>query len=90
MIVALIKALQCWLEIKAIRAHWELENDIEYYIRRAEDEIAKARDSGDHGRADRIRQQLLRASGIQLPRRPDFDASRGTDTHSDSRGDVAQ
>jgi hypothetical protein len=84
MIVALIKALQCWLEIKVIRAHWELENDIEYYMRRAEDEIAKARDSGDHGRADCIRQQLLRASGIQLPRRPDFGAPTGADTHGNN------
>lgn len=84
MIGALIKALQCWLEVKAIRAHWELENDIEYYMRRAEDEIAKARGSGDHGRADRIRQQLLRASGIQLPRRQDFNAPTGADTHGNN------
>lgn len=84
MIGALIKALQCWLEIKVIRAHWELENDIEYYIRRAEHEIDQARTDGDHGRADKLRQQLLRASGIQLPRRPDFSASTGADTHGNN------
>lgn len=76
MILALVKTLQALLEIKAIRAHWELERDIDYYIQRLEEEISKARRAGDDARADLLRHRLLRSSGIAIPRAPDFAVER--------------
>jgi hypothetical protein len=83
-IVALVKALQYLLEIKAVRAHWELERDIEHYVTMYEDEINRARNMGDHSRADRVRQQLLRSSGIAVTP-PDFAITTRADTHSGDR-----
>lgn len=74
MISSLIRALEHWLQIQAIRARWELERDIEYHVQRCESEIVRARRNGDEFYADRVRQQLLRSSGIALPRQPDFAA----------------
>lgn len=85
MIGSLLRALEHWLSIQAIRARWELERDIEYHVQRCEDEIRRARVAGDDARADRVRQQLLRSSGIVLPRQPDFAASTGGDASSDKR-----
>lgn len=85
MIGSLIRALEHWLCIQAIRARWQLERDIEFYCRCCEDEIRKARASGDDARADRVRHQLLRSSGIVLPRQPDFAAGTGADTPSGGR-----
>jgi cysteinyl-tRNA synthetase len=83
-IVALVKALQYLLEIKAVRAHWELERDIEHYIARAQEEIIRARNTGDHARADRVRQQLLRSSGIAVTP-PDFAITTRADAHGGDR-----
>lgn len=85
MIGSLIRALEHWLSIAAIRAKWQLERDIEFYCQSCEDEIRKARAAGDDARADRVRHQLLRSSGIALPKQPDFAASAGGDTPSDKR-----
>ena len=85
MIGSLIRALEHWLFIQAFRARWELERDIEYHVQRCEDEIRRARAAGDDARADRVRHQLLRSSGIILPRQPDPAASTGADAPSDKR-----
>lgn len=85
MILSLIRALEHWLVIKSIRARWELERDIEYYIQLCEDEIRKARMDGDDARADRVRHKLLRSSGIALPRQPDFAAPTRADAPSEKR-----
>ena len=85
MIGNLIRALEYWLSIAAIRAKWELERDIEYYIQVCEEDICKARASGDDARADRVRHKLLRSSGIVIPRQPDFATSAGADTPSGNR-----
>lgn len=71
MIVSLIKALQYFLELKAVRARWDLERDIENYVHNVENLIAAKRDAGDHAGADLLRHQLLRSSSVAIPRQPD-------------------
>ena len=85
MIFSFLRILEHWLSIKSIRARWELERDIERYIQRCEEEIRKARADGDDARADRVRHQLLRSSGIVLPRQPDFAAPTRADAPSEKR-----
>jgi len=71
-IVPLIKAVQYLLELKAVRARWDLEREIENYVQHVENLIAAKRDAGDHAGADLLRHQLLRSSSITIPRQPDF------------------
>lgn len=71
MIVSLVKALQYLLEIRAIRARWDLEREIELYVEHIETLIAEKRDAGDHAGADLLRHKLLRSSAIALPKQPD-------------------
>jgi hypothetical protein len=82
MILSILRILEHWLQIQSIRARWELERDIEYYIQGCEEEIRKARRDGDDARADRVRHKLLRSSGIVLPRQPDFAAPTRADAPS--------
>lgn len=72
MIVPLIKAVQYLLELKAVRARWDLEREIELYVEHIEKLIAAKRDAGDHAGADDLRHQLLRSSGVAIPKQPDF------------------
>jgi len=71
MILGLVKCLQYLLELKAIRARWNLEREIELYIERIEKLIDEKRIKGDHAGADLLRHQLLRSSSIAIPRQPD-------------------
>lgn len=71
MIVSLIKALHYFLELKAVRARWDLERDIENYVHNVENLISAKRDAGDHAGADLLRHQLLRSSAIAIPKQPD-------------------
>lgn len=71
MIVPLIKALQYLLELRAVRARWDLEREIELYVEHLETLIAEKRDAGDHAGADLLRHKLLRSSSIALPKQPD-------------------
>ena len=71
MIVPLIKALQYLLEIRAVRARWDLEREIELYVEHLEELIADKRDAGDDAGADLLRHKLLRSSGIAIPKQPD-------------------
>ena len=71
MIVPLIKAVQYLLELKAVRARWDLEREIENYVQHIENLIAAKRDAGDHAGADLLRHQLLRSSSIAIPKQPD-------------------
>ena len=72
MIVPLVKALQYLLELKAVRARWDLEREIENYVQHVENLIAAKRDAGDHAGADLLRHKLLRSSGVAIPKQPDF------------------
>ena len=71
MIVPLIKALQYLLEIRAVRARWDLEREIELYVEHLEELIADKRNAGDHAGADLLRHQLLRSSSVAIPKQPD-------------------
>ena len=72
MIVPLIKALQYFLELKAVRARWDLEREIEFYVEHIEKLIDEKRIEGDHAGADLLRHKLLRSSSIAIPKQPDF------------------
>jgi hypothetical protein len=81
-IVPLIKAVQYLLELKAVRARWDLEREIENYVQHVENLIAAKRDAGDHAGADLLRHQLLRSSGVAIPKQPDF----ATEVRGEIRG----
>ena len=67
MLLLILQSLSKWLEIKAVRAHWDLSKDIEHYCEITENAIINARASGDDSLADRLRARLARASGIAIP-----------------------
>lgn len=71
MIVPLIKVLQYLLEIRAVRARWDLEREIELYVEHLEELIAEKRNAGDHAGADLLRHRLLRSSSVAIPKQPD-------------------
>lgn len=71
MIVPLVKALQYLLELRAVRARWDLEREIDLYVEHLETLIAEKRDVGDDAGADLLRHKLLRSSGIAIPKQPD-------------------
>jgi hypothetical protein len=81
-IVPLVKALQYLLELKAVRARWDLEREIENYVQHVENLIAAKRDAGDHAGADLLRHKLLRSSGVAIPKQPDF----ATEVRGEIRG----
>lgn len=82
MIVPLIKAVQYLLELKAVRARWDLEREIENYVQHVENLIAAKRDAGDHAGADLLRHKLLRSSSVAIPKQADF----ATEVRGEIRG----
>ena len=71
LILSLLKSLEAFLNIKSIRAKWELERDIEKYCDDVQNEIFKARAAGDDARADVLHERFLSSSGIALSTRRD-------------------
>lgn len=71
MIVPLVKALQYLLELRAVRARWDLEREIDLYVEHIENLIDEKRIEGDHAGADLLRHKLLRSSSIAIPKQPD-------------------
>ena len=67
MLLLILQSLSKWLEIKAVRAHWDLTKDIEAYCDHYEDEIIRARNDGNDAAADRMRARLSRTAGIAIP-----------------------
>ena len=67
MLLLILQSLSKWLEIKAIRAHWDLSRDIEDSCDRYENEILRARRDGNDALADRLRSRFSRAAGIVVP-----------------------
>jgi hypothetical protein len=70
LLLSLLKILEAYFNIKSIRARWELERDISNYCDDVQNEILKARSSGNDARADVLRARLLSSSGI-VPSRGD-------------------
>ena len=71
MIVPLVKAVQYLLELRAVRARWDLEREIDLYVEHIENLIDEKRIEGDHAGADLLRHKLLRSSAIAIPKQPD-------------------
>jgi len=85
MLLLLLQSLSSWLQLKVIRAHWELSRDIESYCELMENGILAARQRGDDALADRMRARLARASGIIVPAIGDSTPSKGPDVPSAGR-----
>lgn len=71
LLLSLLSILKDWLHIESIRASWQLERDIESYCDNVEDQIARARADGDDALADRLRERLVRSSGILVSSKRD-------------------
>ena len=67
MLLLILQSLSKWLEIKAVRAHWELTREIENYCDATENAILEARANGNDAFADRLRSRLARSAGIAVP-----------------------
>jgi len=72
LLLSLLKIAESYLSIKAIRAKWELERDIETYCDEVQNQILKARADGDDARADVLHQRLLSSSGIDVSAQRDI------------------
>lgn len=79
MLLLILQSLNKWLEIKAVRAHWELTREIENYCDETENAILEARAGGNDALADRLRSRLARSSGIAIPAIGDSQARLGSD-----------
>jgi hypothetical protein len=82
LLLSLLKLAESYLGIKAVRAKWELERDIEKYCDEVQNEILKARVAGDDARADILRQRLISSSGISVSTQRNIEAGSGPDVHS--------
>lgn len=74
LLLSILKSLELYLAIKVKRANWELERDIGSYCDEIEDQIEKAREIGTSRGdrlADKLRDRLLRSSGIEVSERRD-------------------
>lgn len=78
MFLLLLQALNSWLQLRVISAHWELTREIERYCDETENAILEARSAGNDALADRLRSRFARASGIAIPSLRDIaSADRG-------------
>jgi len=66
LLLSLLKSLEAFLNIKSVRAKWELERDIENYCDEVQNQILRARSAGDDARADILHQRLLSSSGLSV------------------------
>jgi hypothetical protein len=85
LLLSILKCLEAFLSIKATRAKWELERDIENYCDAVQNQILEARSAGDDARADILHQRLLSSSGLSVSSQRDIEAKGGTDVHSDGK-----
>ena len=72
LVLSLLRILESYLSIRATRAKWELERDIAKHCDELEDQIEKARRAGTVAGdqlADKLRDRLLRSSGIEISQR---------------------
>jgi len=85
MLLLILQSLSKWLEIKAVRAHWDLSREIESYCDATENALLEARSSGDDARADRLRSRFSRAAGLAVPAIRDPATGSGTNIPSAGR-----
>ena len=67
MLLLLLQALNSWLQLRVVSAHWELTREIERYCDATENAILEARSVGNDALADRLLQRFARASSIVVP-----------------------
>jgi retron-type reverse transcriptase len=87
LLLSLLKTLEAFFSIRNTRAKWELERDIADYCDEIEIRIQKARAAGTadgDDLADRLRDRLLRSSGIAISSY----AQQHGDSPPEPRGDV--
>lgn len=85
LLLSLLKSLEAFLNIKSIRAKWELERDISNYCDDVQNQILKARSAGDDARADVMHQRFLSSSGLIVSPRRDIETGTGSDVHGDRK-----
>jgi hypothetical protein len=85
LLLSILKCLEAFLHIKSVRAKWELERDIESYCDAVQNEILKARSSGDDARADILHGRLLSSSGLSVAPQRDTETESGTELHSSGK-----
>lgn len=85
LLLSLLKSLEAFLNIKSVRAKWELERDIANYCDDVQNQILKARSAGDDARADLLHQRLLSSSGLSVSSQRDIEAVPGTDVHGSGK-----
>jgi len=66
-LLLLLQALNSWLQLRVVSAHWELTREIEKYCDATENAILEARSVGNDALADRLRERFARASSIVVP-----------------------
>jgi hypothetical protein len=67
MLLLILQSLSKWLEIKVVRAHWDLMREIETYSDAIENAILEARAANNDALADRLRARLARSAGVAVP-----------------------
>lgn len=82
MLLLLLQALNSWLQLQVVSAHWKLTREIEQYCDATENAILEARDAGNDALADRLLQRFGRASGIVIPPIGSVAPNQGTDISS--------
>lgn len=85
LLLSILRLLESYLSIRATRAKWELERDIETYCDNVQNQILKARAAGDDARADILHQRLLSSSGLSVSAQRDIEAVPGADLHSSGK-----
>lgn len=84
---SLAEALRLYLTIRAYRARWDLENDIEDKTKADDDEIRRLRDStllADRDESDRLLRLRESRNGFAVDFRASVNRTRKGDTDSDA------
>lgn len=85
LLLSLLKSLEAFLNIKSVRAKWELERDIANHCDDVQNQILKARSAGDDARADLLHQRLLSSSGLSVSSQRNIEAVPGADVHGSGK-----
>ena len=85
LLLSLLKAAESYLGIKAVRAKWELERDIENYCDAVQNQIIEARSAGDDIRADILHERLLSSSGLSVASQRDIEIASRPDLYGNKK-----
>ena len=85
LLLSLLRTVEAYFGIKAVRAKWELERDIENYCDGVQNEILKARAAGDDIRADILHERLLSSSGLSVASQRDIEIASRSDLYGNKK-----